>query len=110
VVFTLQLLINFAPVASAYSLQEHFCALKPQTRKWNILTAKITKVETKPRNQPQNANAVELVHNLRGILWTCFPKIRRAQLYVPAERNGSKTHDVCGFAGFARLTPKRGCA
>ena len=113
----------FAPVVSAYSLQGHFCALKPQTHKWKHLTAKNTKAENTPQRQPKNntpkSNKVGLVHQAktkinievghahhnRGLFGLI---VGRAQLYVPTERRDLKTLEPCGFADFSKTT-KRGC-
>jgi hypothetical protein len=94
---------TFAPVVSAYSLQGHFCTLKPQTHKWNILTAKITKVETKPQNQPKNDNALELVHNSQAFFGFSVGEIKRAHLHIPAECKTLKTYRPCGLRGVIAL-------
>jgi hypothetical protein len=60
---------KFAPAVSTYSLQGHFCALKPQAHKWKYLTAQNTKVENTPQRQPENntpkSNKVGLVHQTK---------------------------------------------
>jgi hypothetical protein len=60
---------KFAPTVSAYSLQGHFCALKPQTHKWKYLTVQNTKVENTPQRQSENnttkSNKVGLVHKTK---------------------------------------------
>ena len=130
---TLRFLAIFAPAVSAYSLQGYFCAVKPQTHKWKCLTAQNTKAEKTPQRQPKNntpkSNKAGLVHktkaktnskvvhdrHIRTDLGGHVPRRadlighvpRRAQLYVPAERRGLKTLEICGFSGFAKTT-KRG--
>jgi hypothetical protein len=95
---------KFAPVVSAYSLQGLFCVLKSQTRKWKILTAKITKVETKPQNQPQNDNAVELVHILQAFFRFFVVKRKRAHLHIPMECQTLKTYRPYSVDGVAELS------
>jgi len=60
---------QFAPVVSAYSLQGHFCTLKPQAHKREYLTAKNTKAENTPQKQLDNntlkSSKVGLVHKTK---------------------------------------------
>jgi len=120
-VATLRILAIFAPAVSAYSLQGHFCTLKPQTHKWKYLTTKNTKAENTPQRQPENntskSNKVGLVHKTKTkIIITvgfnfflgrspreCVPKLRRAHLCNLSEI----ALVLCGFAVFAG-TAKRG--
>jgi len=88
---------KFAPAVSAYSLQGHFCTLKPQTHKWKHLTTKNTKAENTPQRQPENntskSSKVGLVHKTKTKTNTKVGHARhncglfglivgRAQLYV----------------------------
>jgi hypothetical protein len=95
-----RIFINFAPAVSAYSLQGHFCALKPQKHKWKYLTAKNTKVGNTPQKQTENNTIVGLVHNYRGLFGV---KVGRAHLCIFSE----KALVLCGFAVFAG-SAKRG--
>jgi hypothetical protein len=93
---------KFAPAVSVYSLQGHFCALKPQKHKWKYMTIKNTKVESTPQKQAENNINVGLVHLFAGFSCVCVPKTRRAHLRIPTECRTLKTYTTHGFAGFSR--------
>ncbi|MCL2643120.1 MAG: hypothetical protein FWD52_06385 [Candidatus Bathyarchaeota archaeon] len=91
-----------APVASGWhSWQERFCALVPKS-------TKSTQVGHTLQTITENTSAVGLVRFNCDLWCGRLPKIGRAQVYVPAERSGRKTHDIRGFAGFDKVA-LRGC-
>jgi len=82
------------------SWQGHFFVLLPKQSK----PRKSQKVGLVHQITAENVYKVGLVHSLCGFFGL---KVGRAQLYVPTERNGSKTLATCGFAGFVK-TQNRG--
>ena len=101
---TLQLFIKIASdVGLVHSMRELFCVCVPKSQT-NQKTEKSTNVVQSSQTQAETTTIVGLVRFFRGI--SCV-KVGRAQLYVPAERNGLKTYETCGFDGI-RKTSKRG--
>jgi hypothetical protein len=95
--------ISVSAVSVKRSWQGHFFVLSPKQSK----PRKFQKVGLVHQITAENAYKVGLVHFNCAFLCGRFPKLRRAQLYVPAERNGSKTLATCGFVGTCCILDKR---